>query len=76
MIINLNKLNYKQTIKFRELFELNKNIYINLIDELYDKSDKSLAFILSSITSRDLYLNDLLIKFTELSLLQYYLDIC
>jgi len=74
MKINLNNLNLKQTNKFRELFESNKILYIKLIDDLYENSDKSLLFKLSSITSRDLYLNDLLIKLTEISLIQYYIN--
>ena len=73
MNIDLQNLDHRQTIKFRELLETNKFLYINFIEDLYIKSDKSLNLKLSSITSRDLYLNDLLIRFTELSLIRYYL---
>ena len=73
MNIDLHNLDHTQTIKFRELLESNKSLYINFVEDLYIKSDKSLNIKLSSITSRDLYLNDLLIRFTELSLIRYYL---
>ena len=73
MIVDLNKLTSDQNILFDKLFNDSKLEYIGLIDNIYEQSDKSIHFLLSSVTSRDLYLNDTLIKLTQLCFVKYYL---
>ena len=74
MILDLSKLNNLQRLKYDEIFNKNKPFYLKFIENIYDKSDKNLIFKLSSITSRDLNSNNLLIKFTDISFIEYYLD--
>ena len=73
MIIDLKKLTKDQNILFDKLFNDSKLEYINLIDKIYSQSDKSIYFLLSSVTSRDLYSNDSLIKLTQLRFIKHYL---
>mgnify|MGYP003994292869 CR=1 FL=1 len=73
MIIDLNRLTIDQNIIFDKLFNDSKLEYISLIDNIYEQSDKSIYFLLSSVTSRDLYLNGCIIKLTQLRLIKYYL---
>ena len=73
MIVDLNKLTNDQNILFDKIFNDSKAEYIRLIEDIYEKSDKSIYFLLSSVTSRDLYLNDSLIKLTQLSLIKHSL---
>ena len=73
MIIDLNKLTKEQNIQFDKLFNNSKSEYIKLVNKIYSKSDKSIYFLLSSVTSRDLYLNDSLIKLTQLRFIKHYL---
>ena len=74
MLIDLNNLTKEQNIIFDKIFNETKSKYINLIDELYLKSDKSIYFLFSSITSRDLYLNDTLIKIVQISFIRHCLQ--
>ena len=66
MIIDLKNLTKDQNILFDKLFNDSKLEYISLIDKIFAKSDKSILFLLSSVTSRDIFLNDTLIKLTQL----------
>ena len=74
MILDLSKLDNIQKLKYDEIFNKNKQFYLKFIEDIYNKSDKSLIFILSSITSRDLNSNKLLIEFTDICFIEYYLD--
>jgi len=74
MIIDLNNFTKEQNILFDKIFNETKPEYIKLIDDIYSKSDKSIYFLLSSVTSRDLYLNDTLIKLTQLSFIKHCLS--
>ena len=73
MTIDLNNLTKEQNILFDKIFNETKPEYIKLVDKIYSQSDKSIYFILSSVTSRDLYLNDSLIKLTQLRFIKHYL---
>ena len=73
MIIDFNNLSKDQNIIFDKIFNEIKPEYIKLIDDLYSRSDKSIYFLLSSITSRDLYLNETLIKLTQLKFIKHCL---
>ena len=73
MIIDLKKLTKDQNILFDKLFNDSKLEYINLIDKIFSKSDKSILFLLSSVTSRDIFLNDTLIKLTQLRFIKHYI---
>ncbi len=73
MTIDLNNLTKEQNILFDKIFNETKPEYIKLIDDIYSKSDKSIYFLLSSVTSRDLFLNSCLIKLTQLSFIKHYL---
>ena len=74
MTIDLNNLTKEQNILFDKIFNETKPEYIKLVDKIYSQSDKSIYFLLSSVTSRDLHLNGCLIKLTQLSLIKYYLQ--
>ena len=74
MILDLSNLDNIQSLKYNEIFNYNKLLYFEFLKELYEKSDKSLIFLLSTVTSRDLYSNTLLIEFTDLCFIEYYLD--
>ena len=56
-MIDLNKLTPDQNITFDRLFNECKLEYIDLIDKIYEQSDKSIYFLLSSVTSRDFHSN-------------------
>jgi len=73
MILDLNKLTHDQNTLFDKIFNDSKSEYVALIEDIYEKSDKSIYFLLSSVTSRDIYLNDSLIKLTQLSLIKHFL---
>jgi hypothetical protein len=73
MIVDINNLTVEQNLLFDSLFNESKYEYIRLIDDIYEQSDKSIYFLLSSVTSRDLHLNNTLIKLTQLSFITYYL---
>ena len=73
MIVDINNLNVEQNLLFDRLFNECKYEYIRLIEDIYEQSDKSIYFLLSSVTSRDLYLNNTLIKLTQLSFIKHYL---
>ena len=73
MIVDLNKLTNDQNIIFDKLFNNSKLEYIGLIDNIYEQSDKSIYFLLSSVTCRDFHLNDTLIKLTQLCFVKFYL---
>jgi hypothetical protein len=73
MIVDLNKLTKGQNILFDKLFNDSKLEYISLIDNIYEQSDKSIYFLLSSVTSRDFHLNVTLIKLTQLCLVKFCL---
>ncbi len=74
MIIDLNNLTIEQNILFDRIFNSTKREYLKLIDDIYLKSDKSIYFILSSATSRDIYLNNTLIKLTQISFIKHCLQ--
>ena len=67
MIIDLNRLTKDQNIYFDKLFNESKSEYIELVENIYEKSDKSIYFLLLSTTSRDLNLNDKEYVINELS---------
>ena len=71
MIVDLNNLTKEQNLLFDRSFNDSKSEYIGLIDNIYEQSDKSIYFLLSSVTSRDFNLNDTLIKLTQLCFGKY-----
>ena len=73
MIVDLNNLTKEQNLLFDRSFNDSKSEYIGLIDNIYEQSDKSIYFLLSSVTSRDFHLNDTLIKLTQLCFVKFYL---
>ena len=73
MNIDLKNLTKEQNILFDKFFNDSKLEYIKLIDTIYSQSDKSIYFLLSSVTSRDILLNDCLLKLTQLSFIKHYL---
>ncbi len=73
MNVDLNNLTKKQNLIFDRIFNDSKSEYIGLIDKIYEQSDKSIYFLLSSVTSRDFHLNDILIKLTQICFVKFYL---
>ena len=67
MNIDLNNLTIEQNLLYDKIFNENKLKYINLIEELYEKSDKGVYFLLSSLTCRDLYVNNTLLKCSKIA---------